>query len=81
MFDVTYERRNITSANVDISEFVKLYVNYKRDKSGITLYFNYYNYLDTPFVKIKENKIYSDIIPSTYLELKPDEDGILDIVI
>ena len=81
VFDVTYERRNITSANVDISEFVKLYVNYKRDKSGITLYFNYYNYLDTPFVKIKENKIYSDIIPSTYLELKPDEDGILDIVI
>lgn len=67
----------------DIKDLTKIFVNYKRDtETGkIVLYFNYFNYLNTPFVKIKDNKVYPEIIPSTFCEIMPGENKPLDIMI
>lgn len=59
-------------------------MNYKRedDLQGITLYFNYNNYINSPFIKIdSENNVLIDTIDQTYLKLKSGESGYLDIVI
>lgn len=45
-----------TADNCDISKQLKLYVNYRRNKDDsnkIDLYFNYFNYFDSPYVKIE----------------------------
>lgn len=72
---------NVTSDDINIDDFVKLYVNYARTDKGIVLYFNYYNYIDTPFIKMKDNKVYSDIIRGTYLSVEPNQSGFLNIVV
>jgi hypothetical protein len=66
----------------NLKKFLNVYVHYKRnpDKT-LTLYFNYYNYINTPYVRIDGNKTKMDTIDGTYLKLKPGEDGKLDIVI
>lgn len=73
----------IDHTTVDLSQFLKLYANYKKnaDNNTIDLYFNYFNQLDSPYVKLVGTKQYVDTIDSTYLKLKSGEDGILDIVI
>lgn len=68
----------------DIKKLLRLYVNYKKDaqtNNGIVLYFNYNNYLNTPFIKLEDYRVYTDIIDGTYLKLAPGESGRLDIVI
>ena len=65
---------NVSELGNDISKFLRVYVNYKKDKdngNGIVLYFNYENYYNTPFVRILNNRTYSDIIDGTYLKLRP----------
>lgn len=83
--DVEYastEFIHVTSqlSDINIDDFVKLYVNYARSEEGIDLYFNYYNYIDSPYVRIHENKIYCDTIPGTYLSVAPNSSGFLNIV-
>ena len=82
---VGMEYVTIDPTSCDISPMTKLYVNYKRDRydnDALVLYFNYFNYINSPYVKIENGtQIKLDIIPNTYLKLKPDEDGILDIVV
>lgn len=75
---------DVGNSGKDLSKFLRVYVNYKKDRdngNGIVLYFNYSNYYNTPFVKLQDSKIYSDIIEGTYLKLNPGESGKLDIVI
>lgn len=62
-------------------KLLNIYVNFKKDDGGITLYFNYQNYIDPPFVKFKGSKYTFDVIPGTYLKLAPGEDGVLDLII
>ena len=65
----------------DIADLLKLYVNYKRSDEGIVLYFNYYNYLNTPFVKVVDGKAYPDYIESSYCRVAPRETGYVSIVV
>ena len=51
------------------------------ENGGIVLYFNYFNYLNTPFIKMEDFRVYSEILEGTYLKLMPGEQGKLDIVI
>jgi hypothetical protein len=37
--------------------------------------------MNTPFIKIENSKIYSEILDGTYLKLEPGESGNLDIVV
>lgn len=67
--------------SVDLSAAMKLYANYSKGPAGLTLYFNYFNFIDTPFVRIDDNRVYPEIIPSSYLKLQPGETGVLDIVV
>ena len=67
-----------------IEQLSRIYVNYRKYDDGgpkIELYFNYMNYLDSPYLRIVDNKTYIDTIDNTYLRLKQDENGTLDIVI
>lgn len=59
----------INKENVNIDDFMKIYANYAKHGRGIRLMFNYMNYLDTPFIKIKDGRQYPDIIDGTYLVL------------
>ena len=74
---------NITdSEKTSVNKFMNIYVNYKKeDDDSITLYFNYNNYLATPYVKIDNGKIKTDIIQGTYLKLKSGESDVLDILV
>lgn len=58
---ITVETKIIDVRDVveDISKLLRIYVNYKKDmdnENGIVLYFNYSNYLNTPFIKLDEYK-------------------------
>lgn len=71
----------IQPGKLDLSRMLKLYVNYKKSSDGIHLYFNYFNYIDTPYIKIVNNRKYSDIIDDTYLHVSPGKNGIINIVV
>lgn len=65
-----------------LDDALKVYVSYKKEEDKtITLYFNYMNYLDTPFIKIADNKPVPALIDGTYLKLAAGEEGLLDIVV
>lgn len=73
---------NIDSGCIDLDNSCKIYVNYKKNSDNkLVLYFNYFNYMETPYIKIKDGDQYPDIIDNTYLKLNPDESGILDVVV
>ena len=79
-FDVS----QLLKDGVDIKKFLRIYINYKKDvtnNNAIVLYFNYNNYINTPYVKVDNFKVYTDIIDDTYLKLAPGESGKLDIVV
>lgn len=65
---------------ISLAEIMKLYVNYKKSSDGITLYFNYFNYLNTPYVKIQDSKVYPEIIEGTYAKIGQDQTGYIDLV-
>lgn len=81
-YSVEYTYVNVNSTIADLSKILKLYVNYKKntEDNSIKLYFNYFNWFDSPYVKIENNKMYVDTIEGTYLKLDSGEDGLLDIV-
>lgn len=66
---------------IDLTEFMRLYVNYNKTDSGIVLYFNYYNYLNTPFIRIEDGKTYPDYIDNTFCRISQGETSYVDIVI
>lgn len=73
---------DINSSTVDLSRLLKIFVNYKKsDGNAIDLYFNYFNWFDTPYIKMEDGLPYLDTIGGTYLKLKAGEDGDLDIII
>jgi hypothetical protein len=67
-----------------VEDLLRIYVNYRKYNTDgnekIELYFNYNNYLNSPYLKIQDNKVYIDTIDNTYLSLKQDENGILNLV-
>lgn len=67
-----------------VEELSRVYVNYgKCEEDGdkrIQLYFNYMNYLNSPYLCVRDGRAYVDLVDNTYLRLKPDENGVLDIV-
>ena len=72
----------ITPENTSLGDFLKIFVNYKKEGDGtITLYFNYENYINTPYVRISGGRVRSQIVDGTYLRLGSGESGILDIVV
>lgn len=71
-----------TAKNCNIQDLLNIQVNYSKDANGrLTLFFNYANYINTPFVKYVDGKFKIDTIDRTYLMLKPGEHGELDIVV
>ena len=62
-------------------KYMTIYANYKKESDGsITLYFNYGNYLNSPFDRVDENgHIRSDVIEDSYLSVRSGESGILNI--
>lgn len=66
-----------------MQKLLRLYVNYSydRDRQAIDLYFNYFNYFDSPYVKIENGvDVKLDTIRSTYLKLEPGQDGYIDVI-
>jgi len=67
-----------------MAQILRIYVNYRKylddGSEKIQLYFNYMNYLNSPYLEMRDGRIYIDIIDGTYLQLKQDEEGQLDIV-
>ena len=61
--------------------FLKIYMNYKKSSSGITLYANYQNFINSPFLKIVDGKPYVDTIDRTYAIIQPGDSQYLDIVL
>ena len=73
---------DVSNHPIDIGRFLKIHVNYKKEsENNITLYFNYLNYLNTPYVKQIDGRTYIDIIDGTYLKLNSGENGRMDIVL
>jgi hypothetical protein len=74
---------DVSASHIDIKKLLRMYINYKKDidTSKITLYFNYFNYINTPFIKVEDSKIYSEIIEGTYAKIAPGESEKLDIVV
>lgn len=75
---------DVNSKTADFKDLLNIYVNYKvgldGDQPQITLYFNYYNYINSPFVKFGDNNnLKIDTLEGSYLKLGPNEDGLLDI--
>lgn len=66
---------------LDVKKLLKLYVNYKQASDGIHLYFNYFNFINTPYVEIRDNRLYPKILPETYLHLKPGQKGSVSFVV
>lgn len=66
----------------DLDKYMNIYVNYKLNPDNkITLYFNYINYLNTPFIQKSQNGFKQHIINNTYLKLDSGENGILNIIL
>lgn len=48
---------SITPENVSLSDFLKILVNYKKERDrSITLFFNYENYINTPYVRLEHGR-------------------------
>ena len=57
-------------------------MNYRREADQtLTLFFNYANYVNTPFIKYADGNFKIDTIDRTYLMLKAGESGELDIIV
>jgi hypothetical protein len=48
---------DVNSETADLARMLKLYINYKKDPetNTIDLYFNYFNWFNSPYVMIKDN--------------------------
>lgn len=57
-----------------VKKFMRLHFSYAKSKDGhgLTLYANYQNYINSPYVKLVDGLPYLDLIPNTYLKLHPD---------
>ena len=60
---------------------MKVYFSYQKSSDGITIYANYSNYLNSPFVKLNGSRLYVDTLERSYAEVKQDETKPLDIVL
>jgi len=78
---IDYTRFEISSEDFEgVDKLLKIYVNYKKENDrSITLYFNYYNYISTPYIKFSNGTTTIDTRSGTYLKLKNGEDGLLRI--
>lgn len=64
-----------------IKSMLRVYMNYKKSQNGIVLYANYQNFVNSPFLCIRDGKTYIDKVPGTYAEIMPGENAELDIVL
>ena len=72
----------VTKGNTDLKSLLDIYTNYEVMSDGrIRLFFNYYNYMNPPFIEIVDNRQQVKAIDGTYLMLDPGESGLLDIVV
>ena len=65
----------------NMRKFMKLYFSYSKSNLGITLYVNYQNYVNSPYVKLQDGKPFMTILPQTYLKIAPNESGIISIIL
>lgn len=61
-----------------LDDVLKIYVNFNKE---MTLYFNYSNYLRSPYIKQEDGNVLIDTIDGTYLKLKKGDNGILNVVV
>lgn len=61
-----------------LDDVLKIYVNFNKE---MTLYFNYSNYLRSPYIKQEDGNVLIDTIGGTYLKLKKGDNGILNVVV
>ena len=63
------------------SKFLRLYMNYKKSNDGIVLYVNYQNFINSPFITLKNGMTYSDTIEGTYAKIAPDSSETINVVL
>lgn len=62
-------------------KLLRLYFNYKKDATGLTLYVNYSNFINSPFLKVENGQTYCDTINGTYAKILPNESALVDVVL
>lgn len=79
----TAEGREFTllSGNCDLDGALDMYFTYRTTDSGIEIYVNYQNYLETPYSELRDGLEYPVMKDRTYLKLAPGENGDLDCMI
>ena len=77
----TAEKRSFIE---NVKKFMILYFSYAKTSSGIVLYVNYQNYLNSPYVKLADGLPYMTLLDdeyTTYAKIYPDESKNIDIVL
>ena len=62
-------------------QFMNLHISYAKSSNGIVLYVNYQNYINSPYIKIKDGQPYMTTIDNTYCKILPGENSLIDIVL
>lgn len=63
------------------SKFLRLYMNYRKTSDGIVLYVNYQNFINSPFITLKNGMTYIDTIARTYAKIAPDSSETIDVML
>lgn len=72
----------VTKENTDFKTLLDIYTSYEvMPGEKIRLFFNYYNFINSPFIELAAGKPTIKAIEGTYLKLDPGESGLLDIVV
>lgn len=69
------------SRNCDLGGSLDVYFTYRTTDSGIEVYANYQNYMETPFVELRDGLEYPVVKDRTFLKLSPGESGDLDCLV
>lgn len=81
-FEIDKISFEVTKNNTNLKSLLDIYTNYEVMSDGkIRLFFNYYNFMNPPFIEIVNNRQQVKAIDGTYLMLDPGESGLLDIVV
>ena len=64
-----------------IKKFMKLHICYSKESDGIALYVNYQNYINSPYTKLSDSKMYMKQLPATYAKIMPGASEIVTICI
>lgn len=72
---------SVLSGNCNLDGALDIYFTYKTTDSGIRIYANYQNYIETPYVELRDGLEYPVIKDGTYVKLEPGESGDLNCMV